>query len=300
MREPKNEMTRRQHYVPQFYLRNFTNDTKKFWVYDRLKSEYFISQPKAICQKDFLYETEWKEANSKLGKYVLPNDIEKTFSYQEKEYSDIVKKIIKVCDLPENKNSLIYNLEEKSILGSFVVNLFLRNPYSMRILFQNDTQEDMVENDELLIIEKMLDLMGFGGFESLVEATEKKMIVDERLEGSLPNQLMEEISKMNLYIFQTDKVEFITSEFPVLYDLKVLNEVETEFEHLHLPISPKYALYFCRERLEKRKRLAVLGDEIAEEMNCFYFEMSKEQARYIISESEENLKSIVSKNINSF
>lgn len=36
-------MTKKQYYVPQFYLRNFTSDDNKLWVFDRIKEEYYLS-----------------------------------------------------------------------------------------------------------------------------------------------------------------------------------------------------------------------------------------------------------------
>lgn len=35
-----NQMTKRQHYVPQFYLNNFTNENQKLNVYDRIKEVF--------------------------------------------------------------------------------------------------------------------------------------------------------------------------------------------------------------------------------------------------------------------
>lgn len=64
-------MTKKQHYVPQFYLRNFTSDDNKLWVFDRVKEEYYFQTPKEICYEKYLYETPWEDANQKLGKYVL-------------------------------------------------------------------------------------------------------------------------------------------------------------------------------------------------------------------------------------
>lgn len=35
-----NQMTKRQHYVPQFYLNNFINENQKLNVYDRIKEVF--------------------------------------------------------------------------------------------------------------------------------------------------------------------------------------------------------------------------------------------------------------------
>lgn len=48
-------MTKKQHYVPQFYLRNFTLGDNKLWVFDRENKEYYYKTPKDICFEKFLY-----------------------------------------------------------------------------------------------------------------------------------------------------------------------------------------------------------------------------------------------------
>jgi len=49
-----------QHYVPQFYLRNFTDEINMFWIFNRSTKNFNRSKPKDICREDYLYETEWK------------------------------------------------------------------------------------------------------------------------------------------------------------------------------------------------------------------------------------------------
>jgi hypothetical protein len=89
-----------------------------FWIYNRSKKNINRSKPKDICREDYFYETEWKNANEKLGKYMIPNCIEKAFSIQESEYSNVLKQIFKVCDMPCNQNALICSSQEKSIKAS--------------------------------------------------------------------------------------------------------------------------------------------------------------------------------------
>ena len=97
-------MTKKQHYVPQFYLRNFTSDDNKLWVFDRVKEEYYFRTPKEVCYEKYLYETPWKDEEPKLGKFVLENQIENYFADKEGEYSPLLKRIIDICRNPQNKN----------------------------------------------------------------------------------------------------------------------------------------------------------------------------------------------------
>ncbi len=39
------KLTKKQNYVPRFYLRNFTSDNNRLWVFDRVKEEYYFQTP---------------------------------------------------------------------------------------------------------------------------------------------------------------------------------------------------------------------------------------------------------------
>ena len=49
------KLTKKQHYVPQFYLRNFTSDDNKLWVFDREK-KHIISglQRKSVMRSIYM------------------------------------------------------------------------------------------------------------------------------------------------------------------------------------------------------------------------------------------------------
>ena len=74
---------------------------------------------KTFVLKSFCTKTPWEDANPKLGKYVLENQIEDYFAEKEGEYSSLLKKIIGICREPQNKNALICNAQEKKMLASF-------------------------------------------------------------------------------------------------------------------------------------------------------------------------------------
>ena len=172
-------MTKKQHYVPQFYLKNFTSDDNKLWVFDRVKKEYYRNAPKDICFEKFLYETPWEDANPKLGKYVLENQIEVYFAEKEGEYSSLLKKIIGICREPQNKNALICNAQEKKMLASFLTNIFVRNPWSLKQIESDLPLEELKKNEEIQAIEQIIQIMGLGDIDSLVKAADKRVWLTE-------------------------------------------------------------------------------------------------------------------------
>ena len=70
-------MTKKQHYVPRFYLERFSDDKNFVHIYDFKQNKYFKSKPEEICLQNCLYEVAWNGNKKVSEKYLLPNHIEK-------------------------------------------------------------------------------------------------------------------------------------------------------------------------------------------------------------------------------
>lgn len=284
-------MTKKQHYVPRFYLQNFTSNDNKLWVFDREKGSYYQSSPKDICFEKFLYETPWENANPLLGKYVLGNQIEKYFAEKEGEYSLLLKQIVNICRNPKNKNALICKHEEKEMLASFVTNIFVRNPWSLKQLESNLPLEGLKENEEIQAIEQIIQIMGLGDIDSLVRAVDKKVWLTEEFDGS---RLTPRISKMSYVFLVSQKESFITSSFPTIYKL-----CDTEVDglmpsNIYLSIHPQVSLLY-NEDIPKTKsnRLILVDEKVVCELNSAYLKSDVEQMRFLIAKDKETLKSVI-------
>jgi hypothetical protein len=137
--------------------------------------------------------------------------------------------------------------------------------------------------------------MRFGGFESFCEAAKMRIILDERFEGGISKYLKDEIRKMNLSILRAEEVDFITSEFPVIYETTDNDENVTEITSIYLPISSKFALLYSKSSLSKcyRNRLISIDKRSTIKMNYSYFNQKKEQSNYIIAKDKKNLDNII-------
>lgn len=232
--------TVKEHFVPQFYLKNFTTEKNLLYVYDLERKTFFTQKPKNICYENNLYETKWENVNPKLGNFVLQNDIEKTFCGYESDYANVLTKILKVCNPYQNPNALILHGNEKESFFRFVVNLIVRHPHNMEELSLNKIDEN---NDKISQIRSLLDNMGFGGIESLCYAANKKVMLTYEVENSFPYACLETLKKLDYTFFYAKKSYFITSDCPVCVGEDPVVDNNDQIS-IYFVLSPKVAVIF--------------------------------------------------------
>src|SRR5689334_7113829 len=91
------EVSERHHYLPQFYMKGFTNDVGKLWVYDKATNSV-CNEPKAPRQ--IFYE--WKGNTIDLGN--------EQFDFIEKSFSETDSQVAKY--FLEIRNSEIDSIED--------------------------------------------------------------------------------------------------------------------------------------------------------------------------------------------
>ncbi len=285
------QMTKRQHYLPQFYLDNFTNSSGKLWVYDRLEGRIFASSPRDIGCENYLYETRWEDANPKLGEFVLPNQIENKFAEQEGKYSKLLQNIARICDNPQNKRALICN-KEKETLASFVSNILLRNPWSMKQADLDCVTDGIMDVEEIKAIDMMLRLMEFGGTESLVKFSSKRVWLDESFEGSMQQESTKDLRGLKYCFIKTEREQFVTSSFPVLHGID--ETTVTEEKMIYFPLNPYIALLYGNSLPHKVwNRIGVFPEDEIDFWNKQYFKLEIEQVRFIYAKEKSVLEKIV-------
>lgn len=289
--------TIKQHYVPQFYLRNFEDKDHKLYVYNRQNEKFIESRAKDICYKKCLHETPWENANSKLGKYVLPNQIEKDFSKQENRYNILLKKIIDICSEPKNEKALICNQTEKKELGLFVANMLLRNPWSLEQADIDNIPNKLMENSEIQSIDQLLQALGMGGTESLIKHSSKKMWLDRELNNgkNVPTFIARDLQKMFMSFLITQNAYFVTSSFPVIFETYESKNNKTHFQNLFIPLCPKIAVQYTQNSNMKafRNRQIPIYPETVTKINRLYLKGSPEQFQLIISHNNDVLRNIL-------
>ena len=250
------QKTVKEHYVPQFYLRNFADDNGSLHIYDFQLNKFFTQSPKNICYVNNLYETKWEYANSKLGEFVLPNQIEKRFCEYEGKFCEVLTKVLHVCSPSQKPNALILRGNERNMFFRFIVNMIVRNPENMETLSLNKLGPDDMDSSEVIQIRTMLDDMGFGGADSICLAAKKKAMLTDEFENSFPQACLTALKKLNFTFFYARTNSFITSNIPVCVgeDTTITGDDKI---CIYLALSPKLAvlfgnyknLYHCKNRM---------------------------------------------------
>jgi hypothetical protein len=94
--QKKNHRTETQHYVPQFYLRGFTNAARRMVCYDKVSDKTHPTSTHAAAQEPYFYEIppgSFKDVN------VPVNMVENALSVVEKTWAPLHAALIKSADL---------------------------------------------------------------------------------------------------------------------------------------------------------------------------------------------------------
>lgn len=117
MKENDN-ITKNQHYVPQFYLRKFANDEDKLEILDCERRKVVASRsPKSVCNEEYYYS-----ANNKLDEVsqALEKEFQRIESDISKVYDSIAKKFVNFEQIAES---------DKMLVATFMSLQYLRGPY---------------------------------------------------------------------------------------------------------------------------------------------------------------------------
>lgn len=283
-------MKKKEHFVPQFYLKNFANTNGFLDIYDCNTSKFKEIQPNNICYENYLYETKWCNANKRLGKFVLENGIENIFMQYEKEFAELLKDISCICNPSQNRKALILKTEEKALLCRFVVNLYLRNPMNMQVMNLDTIPEYVRENEEIKVMSTLFKQMGLGQMDSLYIAAQKHIMLTEELEESFPQELQKSFRKIDFRFYYADEQEFITSDAPVCMGKD--QSIQTEHKIcLYLALTPKIAVLFgnYKESYNAKNRMLLIDAETVDEFNLQFIRSNKKN-RFLIGRSKEILK----------
>lgn len=121
--------TKNQHYVPQVYLRGFSEDNARIWSYslDPMDSGKFVPI-KSVCYIKTLYEIRKND-----GELVAQNWIEKVLSKIEGMYAEYLRALKRKAYNKENyRTKCFLSTEEKAFWKFYVTLQMMRSPSVLR------------------------------------------------------------------------------------------------------------------------------------------------------------------------
>ena len=249
-------ITKRQHYVPQVYLRNFSKDKKRIWSYVVDKSEKGKYVPiESVCRENYLYEVK-----DNKGSFLSPNWIEKIFSALEGMFAVQLRGLNSKAFIKENyRTKSFLTTQEKAFWKLFVAMQMMRSP--MVLLEATDavrglSQGQLTENQiRAVAISQCLPL-----FREL-KAEDKNVF----------NAFMKPLLNMSIAIGVDESETLFTSDEPVYCyssQREKLFQVE-EYEKIVFPLTSKLVLLMLGGDMAKgydRNRLFPLDSEGIEDV----------------------------------
>lgn len=227
--------TVKQHYIPQFYLKQFSDNKKVLYQYDIVNNKSFSApvSVESICFEKNLYE--FKDNN---GNIVEENLIEKWLSVYEGEFAKTFRNIQNKATHKDNFHTLCFlTREEKVLLVFFMATLILRNPEILKT-----AQETALE-----VYGNKIDANSAWniGLKSCLPIYEEFDIT----KNTVLNSVMHFFDNMSFQICAADSNMLFTSDNPIFINGHdqpiIINEII-------LPISDRLALYM--KPYEKTKK----------------------------------------------
>lgn len=242
-------ITKKQHYIPQVYLRGFSPEyqknkeklpSSKYTIYChdlKIKNQIMKAIPiKSVCYKDYLYEVTGYE-----GEIVLANHLEHFFSSMEKMFSEYRDKLEKKAFVEENyKTKCFLTGEEKVFWVTYILIQILRIPQILN-LAENvslETWGNEINTKQAKNIARMFCLPFFNEIE------------EESKEAVVFAALFEPMKNMSFGVGVDRQAKIITSDNPVyIYSEDFSCE---EYESVIFPITSEICLFLFGKESKKK------------------------------------------------
>lgn len=221
--------TKDQHYVPQVYLKGFSQDQKRIYRYD-LRTNTQKSEPvpiSSICFEKYLYEF-----TDNLGKKLGVNYMEKCFCEFEANFSQHLNKLKShITHKPDDNVLFVMSPDENTFWVVFTAIQMLRSPWVLSVAREcsNEFLKEQFTDEELRTISVLLCLPFI------------KDLFDK--EDTPLKHLINSIKNLSIAIGIDKNDRIFTSDDPVYCYGEDLNSIEK----IIFPISSNLVLFFLSD-----------------------------------------------------
>lgn len=246
---------KRQHYVPQTYLRPFSSSGKNkdmIWAYFYEQKRIRLVAIDDVCVENYLYEHYICYDNGET-EFISLNSIENGYMRLENTYRPIIEKII-----GNPKDIISLTEEDRKNLTGFMSAMLFRHPIFINMAnalgerFYNESSEWRKEITKVFpdvddVYFKMLYLH---------DLLEKQQDPDQSL---IIQAMKSTFDKDQFCIFKSCSGEFITSDAPVVNIYGDINGLE--YDLVGMPISPQCFVAFIDINKNVSNKVIVIDDE---------------------------------------
>ena len=235
---------KRQHYLPQFYLRSFVGEGQNFFVCQRhggKLGKIRKSKPKHECCGRYLYEVK-RNSSKQKNDYLETGCIEKRLGECESRLAPCYRNLLTSLD----KGSLSKTDSRTAVddLVALIAFFIVRNPSWLNTVRNkaDNLSKVLIKND--FLSKKDQDQLVKEGLSDELRAISELAIMDTVLfsmsEGAPLRELVELMGQMDcLFMKAVDGSEFITSSFPVYAAWEFTDDDDPT--GIYFPLSPLYA-----------------------------------------------------------
>ena len=245
------KMTRKQHWVPQFYLRHFANSSGQLHAYSRQKSSFFRTNCESLCCMRDLYEVKHADAtDDATDRFYAQNLIEVKLSEFERRIAPLYDRFLE--RQKEGRREGDGYSDGKAAVCELAANIIVRHPISLRAdkKCSRETAEELLRNVHLTPYE--LGLLDWSGwredFQAVVELSAAATMLFSN-DGNVPvNRIREAFLAKRFSILKAPVgLGFVTASMPMF----IIGPEDDSYDfHLaYMPLSTEYAAVFSNRPL---------------------------------------------------
>lgn len=272
---------KKQHYVPQYYLRRFSDDCDSLWVYNRKTGKTYKSRSEDVYERNYHYEMEARCQRSWHGRHLLPGKIEKKLSQIEGEQSALLRKIdIQIVSGRVHE-------KERRTLSWLVGHLIARHP-AMLANYEPD-YDAMYSDPEVRWGCEVLAQAGMADeIEVLAQGANQMVLALWRCKGSPTYFAKSDLERLRCHFIRPQgEARFITSSLPPHFNTTLWKDGKCHIDDLMLPLSPTLAVVYSGAGPTKYGVLEV-PDSTVVRLNSGYF-VSEPACEQVVSGRREDL-----------
>lgn len=259
----QSETPKKQHYVPRYYLRRFTDEGERLWVDDLVRGKRYKSNVGDVCEENYLYEmlakpTAWH------GSIILPGRIERRLSEIEGDQAKLLTRV--------DRQAESGRITEKDRRGvAWVIAHFIARHPAMLAEYEPDY--DAMMSDPLVREGcELLEEHGMGSdIEVLANGANLMVLTLWRRKGSPTYFAKANLESLNYRFLKTSgDARFITSSLPPHFNTSERADGKEHIDDLLMPLSSTLAVEYGKSFASTSKPVEVSDEEVVR-MNAGYY-----------------------------